>query len=139
MSHKAEELNTPDSCNYSSTPLLQQSLDAPFATDTATTAPQLIPSASTIPEATPPNVTIFENGGTQIAGENYTLTCQVTGGETTPILYQWFKNGSLLTSEESSISSKLFFSPLNEADSGVYTCEVNSGNESVTITVVGKF
>ena len=64
------------------TPLLQQSLDAPFATDVVTTMAQPTPSASTMSE-TPPNVTILENGGAQIVGKNYTLTCTVTGGVTT--------------------------------------------------------
>ena len=73
----------------------------------------------------------------QIAGENYTLTCQVTGGRTAISTYQWFKNGSLLVNRT---SATLSFSPLRESDSGVYTCEGTSTNtsESVTITVDGK-
>ena len=83
----------------------------------------------------------LSGGGTQIAGEDYTLTCQVTGGETMTPTYRWFRNGSLLTGQT---SNTLSFSPLRETDSGVYTCEgtrsfmtVTSAN--VTITVVGKF
>ena len=72
------------------------------------------------------------------AGENYILTCQVTGGTMTPT-YQWFRNGSPLTGQT---SDTLSFSPLREIDSGVYTCEgtrssVTVTSPSVRITVVG--
>ena len=85
-------------------------------------------------------VSLSGSGGPQIAGENYTLTCQVTGGGITTLTYRWFRNGSLLTDQT---SATLSFSPLMESDSGVYTCEgtkssscSTSGN--VTVRVVGK-
>ena len=86
-------------------------------------------------------VSLSGSSGPQIAGENYTLTCQVTGGGTTTPTYRWFKNGSLLTGQT---TATLSFSPLIETDSGVYTCEGNRSyitatSESVNITVVGKF
>ena len=54
--------------------------------------------------------------------------------------YRWFRNGSLLTGQT---SATLSFSPMNESDSGVYTCEGMvfdvSANASINVTVVGKF
>ena len=112
-----------------------------IVTEMATTAAQPTPSATTMSEAPPPNVTIFKNGGAQIAGENYTLTCQVTGGTTAMPIYQWFKNGSLLANRT---SATLSFLPLMITDSGVYTCEgtrnsTTSSSGDVMITVDGKF
>ena len=86
-------------------------------------------------------MTLSGSGGAQVAGENYTLTCQFTGGEAvTPAMYQWLNDGSSLAGET---SDTLSFSPLRDTDSGGYTCEVTTGSfigtsPSVTITVVGK-
>ena len=76
----------------------------------------------------------------QLAGEDYTLSCQATGGGTTPYLYRWFKDGLRLTGET---SGTLSFSPLGDTDTGGYTCEVTTGSltttsASVAISVVGK-
>ena len=77
----------------------------------------------------------------QIAGEDYTLSCQATGGGTMPYLYRWFKDAGPQLAGET--SGTLSFSPLGETDSGGYTCEVTTGSlttasASVAITVVGK-
>ena len=111
--------------------------NGPFATDDVTTMAQPTPSASTMSE-TPPNVTILENGGAQIVGKNYTLTCTVIGGVTTEYTYQWLRDGIPL----SVTTATLFFSPLRETDSGDYHCEgtrnsitMKSGN--LTISVEG--
>ena len=107
----------------------------------ATTAAQPTPSATTMSEAPPPNVTIFKNGGAQIAGENYTLTCQVIGGRTEIPIYQWFKNDLLLANRT---LATLSFLPLMKTDSGVYTCKGTKGSNTsssggVMIAVDGKF
>ena len=88
----------------------------------------------------PLNISLSGSGGAQIAGENYTLTCQVTGGGNTTRTYRWFRNGSLVTGQR---SATLSFSPLRETDSGVYTCEgtrssIARTSERVTITVDSK-
>jgi hypothetical protein len=75
-----------------------------------------------------------------MAGEEYTLTCQVTGGVITMPTYQWFKNDSLVTGQT---SATLSFSPLEEADSGVYMCEgtrssITRTSTAVRIDVAGK-
>ena len=85
-------------------------------------------------------VSLSGSGGAQIAGEDYTLTCQVTGGGTMTPIYRWFRNGSPLTGQT---SDTLSFSPLGETDSGIYTCEGTRNSMTVTsdpltITVVGK-
>ena len=85
-------------------------------------------------------MTLSGSGGAQVAGENYTLTCQFTGGEAETPVYQWLKDGSSLAGET---SDTLSFSPLGETDSGGYTCEVTTGSltgtsPSAPISVVGK-
>ena len=85
---------------------------------------------------TDPLVMLSGSGGAEIAGENYTLTCTVTGGTMTPT-YQWWKDGALLTNQT---ASTIAFRPLQQTSSGVYICEgfiaVNSTN--VTLTVRGE-
>ena len=80
------------------------------------------------------------SGGAQRAGENYTLTCTVTGAGTvtTPTL-QWLKNGLSVAGQT---SATLFFNPLDESDSGMYICEarlnsITVRSDGVRITVVG--
>ena len=85
-------------------------------------------------------VNLTGSDGEQIAGEDRTLTCQVTGGETITTTYRWFRNGSPLSGQT---SDTLSFSPLSQTDSGVYTCEgtrnyTSMMSESVTITAVGE-
>ena len=90
--------------------------------------------------AAPLTVTLSGSGGAQIAGEDYTLTCQVTGGGTMTPTYRWFRNGALLTEQT---ANTLSFFPLRETDSGVYTCESTRSSMTVrsdplTIIVMGK-
>ena len=85
-------------------------------------------------------VTLSGSDGAQVAGEDYTLTCQFTGGEAVTPVHQWLKDGSPLAGET---SDTLSFSPLRDTYSGGYTCEVTTGSltatsASVAITVVGK-
>ena len=85
-------------------------------------------------------VTLSGSGGAQVAGKDYTLTCQFTGGEAVTPAYKWLNDVSPLAGETSDTFS---FSPLRETDSGGYTCEVTTGSltgtsRSMTITVVGK-
>lgn len=67
----------------------------------------------------------------QTVGESYNLTCTVSGGGNGTITYQWHRNGTFLN-ESSTISFSvatdtsqiLSFSPLMEADTGLYNCTV---------------
>ena len=80
-------------------------------------------------------------GGVFTAGQTHTLTCQVSGGDTTMITsYQWLKNDLVINGQTSSILS---FSLLGEADTGIYHCQGTRGSStnisnSVDITVNGK-
>ena len=85
------------------------------------------------------------SGSTQHAGEDYTLTCTVSGGETTATTtYQWLRDNSPLSSE---MSATLSFTPLRQttpSSNGQYVCEaMRSGrtnrSDIVTISVMGKF
>ena len=53
------------------------------------------------------------------AGQNYTLTCTVSGGETDIPTYQWLQDDFNLISET---SDTLSFTPLTQNSSGKYTC-----------------
>ena len=63
------------------------------------------------------------NSTTQHAGEDYTLTCTVSGGnEATATTYKWLRNGSPL----SEISATLSFTPLRQtttSSNGQYVCK----------------
>ena len=89
----------------------------------------------------------LRGSGAQIAGEGYTLTCQVTEGWTTTTTYRWFRNDVLLDAsliqKRGSIST-LSFTPLIETSSGIYYCEVTKSSmtvrsESVGLITIGKF
>ena len=73
-------------------------------------------------------------------GENYRLTCNVTGGVTTEPTHRWFRDGTPLNVTSATLS----FSPLRETDSGVYTCEgtrssITITSENFTITAASEF
>ena len=87
--------------------------------------------------------TVTGSGATQHAGEDYTLTCTVSGGETTATTtYQWHRNNSPLSSET---SATLSFTPLSSPSSnGQYVCEAMRSSRTArsggsTITVSGRF
>ena len=74
-------------------------------------------------------VTVTGSGATQNAGEDYTLTCTVSGGGNRTTAYQWLRNGSPLTGET---SETLSFTPLRQTRNGTYTCEVMKANRTVS-------
>ena len=89
-------------------------------------------------------VTATGSGATQHAGEDYTLTCTVSGGETTATTtYQWRRDNSPLSGET---SATLSFNPLRRttpSSNGQYVCQATrSGrtdrSEGITITVAGR-
>ena len=84
------------------------------------------------------------SGATLNAGDDYTLTCTVSGGETTATTtYQWRRNNSPLSGET---SATLSFTPLRQttpSSNGQYACEaMRSGrtlpSEGFTIDVTGR-
>ena len=89
-------------------------------------------------------VRVTGSGVAQHAGEDYTLTCTVSGGETTATTtYQWRRDNSPLSGEA---SATLSFTPLRQttpSSNGQYVCEaIRSGrtvrSRSITISVTGK-
>ena len=92
------------------------------------------------PAVEPLMVTPSVSGGAQIAGEDYTLTCTVTGGDTMTPTYRWWKSSVLLTSRT---ASTITFRPLQQTSSGVYICEgtrnsIAVNSTRVTLTVQGE-
>ena len=87
---------------------------------------------------------VASDSATQHAGEDYTLTCTVSGGKTTATTtYQWLRDSSPLSGET---SATLSFTPLRQttpSSNGQYVCEaMRSGrtvrSDSVSIDVTGK-
>ena len=88
----------------------------------------------------PVKVTIANSSNTQHAGENYTLTCIVSGGGTDVPTYQWLKNGSYLTNET---NETLSLTPLTQGNSSDYECKATKSgrvaeSDSFDIDVTGK-
>ena len=107
------------------------------ATMTTTTATTL---TTTSISATPLMVTLSVSGDAQIAGEDYTLACSVTGGGTVTPTYRWWKNGE---PRPGRTESTIAFTPLRGVNSGVYICEgtrnsIAVNSTSVTLTVRGE-
>ena len=97
-----------------------------------------------LPLIVPVMASVSGSGATLYAGEDYTLTCTVSGGETTATTtYQWRRDNSPQSGET---SATLSFTPLRQttpSSNGQYVCEVmRSGrtarSEGFTITTTGK-
>ena len=94
--------------------------------------------------AAPVLANVTGSGATQHAGEDYTLTCTVSGGETTATTtYQWHRDSSPLSGET---SATLSFTPLRKttpSSNGQYVCEAMRSGRTVrsnntTVYVAGK-
>ena len=82
----------------------------------------------------PLTTSVSVSGTTQHAGEDYTLTCTVSGGETTATSsYRWLMDNSPLSGET---SATLSFMPLGQSNNGQYVCEATRGGSTVTSHVV---
>ena len=81
------------------------------------------------------SVQITSCPATPIAGQNFTLTCNISGAEVTT--YRWMKNDTYLN-ETGSI---LNFTPLKLSDAEKYTCVANVSskiyNSSWSIEIQG--
>ena len=71
------------------------------------------------------SVQISDDGATPTVGENYQLTCSVSGAENLnpTFTYQWTKNNDTRT-QFGTNSSTLSFIPLRLSDAASYVCEV---------------
>ena len=106
--------------------------------------PTVNSSTPTLLQTVPVLVTVSGSGATQHAGEDYTLTCTVSGGETTATTtHQWIRDNLPLSGET---SANLSFTPLTQttpSSNGQYVCEaIRSGrivrSNRFSITVNGK-
>jgi hypothetical protein len=72
------------------------------------------------------SIEIIESGGSQVAGQSYNLTCNVS--DTTNVTsYQWDKEGESLNE----IDKILSFPSLNLSNVGNYTCQVRDLNQTI--------
>ena len=76
-----------------------------------------------LPSSPEPVITAMVSGDTPTVGENYSLTCTVTGADQLnhTITYQWFKDNTTISGET---QSTLSFSSLRVSDTGKYRCFV---------------
>jgi hypothetical protein len=70
---------------------------------------------------------------TPIAGESYTLTCNLSGADLEVYMtsYQWMKDGISLAGETAVVLS---FSPFRFSHAGQYTCEITVENTTFSVT-----
>ena len=75
---------------------------------------------------------------TPTAGENYLLTCSVSGAEnlSPTITYRWTKNNGTQT-QVGTNSNTLFFTPLGLSDAASYGCEVTISSSYLSGNIVG--
>ena len=95
---------------------------------------QLITNKLSSLSVPPINVQISGSRETPTSGENYALTCIVSGVSSVST-YQWRKNDDILDQT----SQILSFSPLRLSDAGIYTCSITvatvpySTSQNITI------
>ena len=72
------------------------------------------------------SVQITDGGAAPTAGENYHLTCSVSGAENLnpTIIYQWTKNSDGVMQVVTNLNT-LSFTPLRLLDAASYVCTVN--------------
>ena len=80
------------------------------------------------------SVLISDGGATRIVGQNYQLTCNVTGAENfnSVITYRWTKNDGSGQSQVGANSSTLSFTPLRLSDAGSYVCGATVSSSYLT-------
>ena len=77
----------------------------------------------TLPYSPEPVITAMFSGATPTIGESYSLTCTATGADqlNPTIIYQWFKDNTVVSDET---QSTLSFSSLSLSNTGQYRCDV---------------
>ena len=88
-----------------------------------------------LPSSPEPVITAMVSGDTPTVGENYSLTCTVTGADrlNPTITYQWFKNNTMVSGETQSTLS--FFS-LSLCDAGQYSCDVTVSSTLLSQSII---
>ncbi|MCQ2310675.1 MAG: InlB B-repeat-containing protein [Paludibacteraceae bacterium] len=97
-----------------------------------------IECSATPPTCTPPTAVNITGETNYKAGDNISLTATPVGGEGTPVTYQWYKNGKII----SGATATYTIEDCKASDAGVYSCKVSMGDCSKTsfglqVTVTG--
>ena len=96
-------------------------------------------SLSTAP---PVSIQVRDSGAIPTAGENYQLTCSVSGAENLnpTITYRWTRNSGSGQTQVRTNSNTLSFTPLRLADAASYVCEVTVSSNYLTsdITIMNS-
>ena len=73
-----------------------------------------------------------------VLGNNYVLTCDVSGEETlsSTLAYQWTRDNGTTQAQVGKNSRILSFSPLSLSDAGRYTCSVNVSSPYLNSNIV---
>jgi hypothetical protein len=84
------------------------------------------------------SVQISDNGATPTAGENYQLTCSVSGAENLnpTTTYRWTKNSGSGQTQVGANSNTLSFTPLRLADAASYVCEITVSSTYLTGDII---
>ena len=82
------------------------------------------------------SVQITDGGDTPTAGENYQLTCSVSGAENLnpTVTYQWIKNSG--GQAQVGTLSTLSFTPLRLSDAASYVCTITISSSYLTGDIV---
>ena len=80
------------------------------------------------------SVQISDSGDTPIAGEDYQLTCSVSGAENLnpTTTYRWTRNSGSGQTQVGANSNTLSFTPLRLTDAASYVCEVTISSSYIT-------
>ena len=83
------------------------------------------------------SVQISDSGATPIAGEDYQLTCSVSGAENLnpTTTYRWTRNSGTEV-QVGADPSILSFTPLRLADAASYVCEVTISSSYLTGDII---
>ena len=86
------------------------------------------------------SVQISDSGATPAAGENYQLTCSISGtGNLNPtISYQWIKNSGSGQTQVGTSLSTLSFTPMRLSDAASYVCKVTITSSYLSEDIIAK-
>ena len=84
------------------------------------------------------SVQISDGGATPTAGENYQLTCSVSGANNLnpTITYRWSRNSGSGQTSLGTDSNILSFTPLQLSEAATYVCEVTINSNYLTQNII---
>ena len=86
------------------------------------------------------SVQISDSGATPIAGEDYQLTCSVSGAENLnpTTTYRWTRNSGSGQTQVGANSNTLSFTPLRLADAASYVCGVTVSSSYLASDITAR-